>query len=178
MRSAELFVALALLGASGAGALPSYKPIDAPPTDPTKAVLLFAFDSQMDLGKVVLANRDGKPVAQLKVDAPSGEHTIRAFALPPGEYRLFSITVPMIRRKPYEVDDADDFELKADRVNYVGDLELRVGNEGLNFRFRDHAGRLIVRLREMASRFPGALPLAYIGPDGDDWIGSDAGTGR
>ena len=178
---ALLVAALCLpaLAASDATAAPRrYQALTEPPTDASRAVLVFVTDARYAVRAVVLAGNDGRDAASLELRTVAGEYSARAFALPPGRYRISALKVPDFQREPFEIHDAPPFELVAGQLNYIGDFSLYEERDDLMCRLSNRSGRLLTHLRERSSPLFGMLPFAFVGGDDDGWVGTLAGPRR
>ena len=177
------FVALVLFAtASAASAVmagpPRFRPLDAPPGDPAQALLVFVIDAPYAIRAVVLAGAGDRELASLEVKSVAGEYVARAFALPPGRYRIAGLVAPDFQRAPFAIRDAPWFELAAARLNYVGDFELYLEHRDLMCRLKNRSGRLMIHLREHLPALVAFAPLAFVGGDDDGWIGALGGAER
>jgi hypothetical protein len=168
----------AVLAASGASAVPRLKPLPEPVAQEGRALLVLVVDSRFGVGKLTLAREDGKPAYSLVVDAAAGDYSLRVYSVPLGKYRMIGLTLPSVRRKPFEVEGSEPFEVGAGRKNYVGDLDVYNDRGDLRYRIRDHSGRLVSHLRERASAFLGGDPVAFVGGESDGWARSLEGDAR
>lgn len=170
LRAASLLAAVA---AAAAGAGPrALKPVTAPALPPGMALVAVVVHGPIEVRSLTLV-RDDKPGAfLLKVDADADQHTIRLFVVPPGTYRLGAAVLPELRRKPFELEDADPMTFVADKLNYFGDLEVERGPRALRYNLRDRTGRFLTRMREDSPAVLGAHPLAFVGPEGGEWTRS------